>query len=268
LNRRITTTMSEPKSNGYDQIQIGGGDTAQPINLRSRLRLLESRISFYGKKVIDCGCGAGGYVMEFLRMGADAYGIEYSEEKVARFKESGRDLDRVRVGDLQRMDFPDDTFDFALLNEVLEHVPDERKGLAEVWRILRRNGTLVIFSPNRLYPFETHGITPKWNRKPVAPHRTLLVPYIPLPLGKHLFDYHARNYFPGQLRRLVAGAGFRIVHRTYIWQSFENISGSQADWIRALRPGLRKVSSVLQRTPLLRSFGVSQVIFAVKPERS
>jgi len=258
--------MSERSPAGYDRIQIAGGDTAQPMSLAKRLRLLQKHYSFSGLKVIDCGCGAGGYVMEFLKLGADACGIEFSEEKVNQFKAAGKEPDRVKVGDLQRMDFPDRTFDFALLNEVLEHVPDDRRALAEVFRILKPHGTLAVFSPNRLYPFETHGVTCRLTDKPLPPHWTPFVPYVPLFIGKHFFSYWARNYFPGELRRLLEAAGFQIVHRTYFWQTFENISGRQPGWMWVMRPALRKAATLLERTPVLRRMGVSQVILAARPE--
>ena len=260
--------MSERSPDGYGPIRIAGGDTTQPIIMARRLRLLQKHYSFSGRKVIDCGCGAGGYVMEFLKLGADARGIEFSEEKVNQFKAAGKEPDRVNVGDLQRMDFPDRTFEFALLNDVLEHVPEDHRALSEIFRILKPLGMLAVISPNRLYPFETHGVTCRLTHKALAPHWTPLVPYVPLFIGRHLFSYHARNYFPGELRRLIAAAGFQIVHRTYFWQTFENVTGQQPGWVRVMRPALRKAATLLERTPVLRRIGVSQVILAVRPGTS
>jgi hypothetical protein len=52
------------------------------------------------------------------------------------------------------------------------------------------------------------------------------VPYVPLRLGKKVFTYWARNYWPGELRRLVRRAGFTIVATDYVWQTFEAIPGT------------------------------------------
>ena len=41
---------------------------------------------------------------------------------------------------------------------MIEHVADDRETLREVARVLAPGGTCVIYAPNRLYPFETHGI--------------------------------------------------------------------------------------------------------------
>jgi predicted N-acetyltransferase YhbS len=88
------------------------------------------------------------------------------------------------------------------------------------------------------------------------------VPYVPIRIGKRWFRYWARNYWPGELRRLVARAGFTVVDRTFVWQTFENISGQQPGWISRSRFALRAVANLLERTPGLRVFGVSQAILA------
>jgi hypothetical protein len=90
------------------------------------------------------------------------------------------------------------------------------------------------------------------------------IPYVPLGVGKLFFDYWARNYWPRELRRLVREAGFTIETLGYIWQTFENISGSQPVWIQKSRPLFRAVAAVCERTPVLRRFGVSQVIVGLK----
>ncbi len=252
------------RATGYSEIAVGGGDTDQPLSLRKRLDLIARHVALPGRRVLDCGCGAGAYVLAFLALGADAQGLEYSAEKVAQFQRLGRHPDRVRQGDLERIPLADQSFDFALLNEVLEHVPNDARAVAEVFRVLKPGGNLAVFSPNRLYPFETHGITLAKSGRVLPPYFPL-IPYVPLPLGRRLFRFHARNYFPGELRRLLEGAGFQIVHRTWLWQTFENISGRQPALIRCSRPVLRAVANTCERLPGLRRFGVSQVLIARKP---
>ena len=58
----------------------------------------------------------------------------------------------------EHLPFADGTFDAVLLNEVIEHVRDDAATLREACRVARPGGNVVIFAPNRLYPFETHGV--------------------------------------------------------------------------------------------------------------
>lgn len=245
-------------------IAIGGGDTDKALNLQKRLDLIRQRVALRGRRALDCGCGAGAYVTALLAMGADAHGIEYSAEKVAQFRRREPASDRVQQGDLERLPHPDESFDFALLNEVIEHVPDEVRALREVYRVLKPGGTLAVFAPNRLFPFETHGITLRRSGR-VLPPAFPFIPYVPLGLGRRVFEFHARNYWPWELRQLLTAVGFRVIHRTWLWQTFENVSGRQPAFIRWIRPFLRAIAWFGERVPLLRGLGVSQVLFVVKP---
>jgi SAM-dependent methyltransferase len=245
------------------EIQVAGGDTATPLNLQKRIdRICAAAGTVHGKRAIDCGCGAGEYVRALTALGADAWGIEYSAEKVGEaVRLGGLPEGRVAVGDIENIDFPDDHFDIALVNETLEHVPRDDRGIREVHRILKPGGLALIFSPNRLYPFETHGVSLRSGTK--VPHYIPFVPYVPVRLG--VFEYWARNYWPWELRGLVRAGGFSIESWGYVWQTFENISGNQPRLIAAFRPLLRTIASALEVTPGLRAFGVSQLIVARKP---
>jgi len=94
------------------------------------------------------------------------------------------------------------TFDVVLLNEVLEYVPNDDIVLQESYRILRGGGALIVFSPNRLFPFEIHGIFARKSNYKI-PHYIQFIPYIPLRIGKYFFQYWARNYYPWELRKKI-----------------------------------------------------------------
>src|SRR3989304_5032789 len=84
----------------------------------------------------------------------------------------------------ERLPYASAAFDLVLSHEVLEHVPDDRRTVEEILRVLRPGGRLVLFTPNRGYPFETHGIF--WRGR----YR-----FGNIPLG---------NYLPGPLRQRLA----------------------------------------------------------------
>jgi SAM-dependent methyltransferase len=237
-------------------IEPAGGDTATPLNLSKRLAYIAAHIErVAGSRFVDCGCGGGEYVASLI------------ESAKLRAAASGRAGARLARGDIQHLPLPTSVFDLALVNEVLEHVPDDLEGLREVHRVLRPGGHVVVFSPNRLYPFETHGVFLKRSERRLS-HATPFVPWVPLALGRHVFRYWARNYWPWELRRLVRKAGFEIVSTGYVWQTFENISGHQPGWMRRLSRVLRGLSGALERVPGVRAFGVSQALVARRPARS
>jgi SAM-dependent methyltransferase len=246
-------------------IKPAGADTAKPINLRKRIDLVEAIAGpLAGLRIIDCGCGAGDYVAGLAARGADAIGFEYQAEKVLG-PESKAQSDALSIADIERIPFGDETFDVAIVNEVLEHVPDDLAGLREVHRILRPGGRLIVFSPNRLYPFETHGVHLRGSDRRLS-HAVPLIPYLPLPIGRLFFRYWARNYWPWQLRGLIRNAGFEVSGSGFVWQTFENISGQQPGWIRAIRPQLRALFDACEGIPGIMSLGASQVIYARRRE--
>ncbi|MEO0795366.1 MAG: methyltransferase domain-containing protein [Verrucomicrobiota bacterium] len=252
-------------------IAIAGGDTAKPLNLLKRLSILQKHCDGVdAPRFLDGGCGAGDYVKACHSLGWQAKGIEFLPEKVERARAKGLGPETVQQGDLEALPFDDGEFEILLLNEVLEHVPDDRSALVETHRVLAKGGRLFVFSPNRLYPFESHGVFLKSNA-PLKPETrkslpvwTPFVPYLPLPIGERFLDYWARNYWPWQLRKMIREAGFEIVELTYVWQTFEGISGDQSGWLQKLRPTLRKVSQSAESIPGVRCFGVSQFIYARK----
>lgn len=249
----------------YDNIRVAGGDTAQPLAMEKRLRIIRQVAGKSQGRFLDCGCGAGEYVFALTQSeGFDACGLEFDEAKVRKAQSHPLYGSRVSQGNLERLAFPDSCFAYALLNEVLEHVPDERRALKEIFRILTPGGLLFVFSPNRWFPFETHGIAWKHGGKKI-PHWVPFIPYIPLGLGTKFFSYWARNYWPRELSALLRAAGFVILHRDFIWLTFENISNRQPRLIAFFRPMLRCFANCCEHVPLLQRLGVSQVVVCRKP---
>jgi SAM-dependent methyltransferase len=248
----------------YAEIAIGGGDTDAPENLAKRAALILSYLPDDPCRFLDCGCGSGGYIVTLSRRHAiDAYGIEFESEKVAKAHARGLDKSRVLQGDIEDLPHTSGSFDAVLLNEVLEHVPDQHRGLDEVHRVLRPGGLLFVFSPNRRFPFETHGVISKRTGRSL-PHYVPFIPWLPLSFGQRWFHYPARNYWPGELCKLVQGHDFRLVTRNWVWQTFENISGNQPRWIRRAAGPLRMMARILERVPLVRTLASSQFLLFEK----
>jgi GT2 family glycosyltransferase/SAM-dependent methyltransferase len=107
-----------------------------------------------GKEVLDAGCGVGYGSLLLARAGARrVVGIDASAEAVedARFR-AGSGAEFVE-GDIQDLPFAAYSFDVVVCFEAIEHVDDGERALAELKRVLRPDGVLIISSPNRgVYP--------------------------------------------------------------------------------------------------------------------
>lgn len=62
----------------------------------------------------------------------------------------------IRRLDVTAIDFPDDAFDLIVINHVLEHVPDDRRAIAELRRVLRPTGVAIMQHPREETMVETY----------------------------------------------------------------------------------------------------------------
>jgi ubiquinone/menaquinone biosynthesis C-methylase UbiE len=109
-----------------------------------------------GKRVLEVGCGAGYDAYEFCRNGASYTGIDITPENIERAKKHldlfGLSGD-IRLGDAEKLDFPDRSFDVVFSNGVLHHTPDIHKSFDEIFRILRPQGEfwLTLYHKNSVF---------------------------------------------------------------------------------------------------------------------
>jgi ubiquinone/menaquinone biosynthesis C-methylase UbiE len=248
----------------FNEIKIGGGDTGKWINVSRRINLINSYSNLKDKFILDCGCGSGDYLLSFFNYSEKVFGIEYSEKKVEKFKSFGISVANVVQGNIEDMPFDHQKFDLVLLNEVLEHIPNQEKALKEIYRVLKKDGVLIVMAPNRFYPFETHSIIHK-SKNWAVPHYIPFIPFIPVKVGGIFFKYVARNYFSWELKKLINENGFKITKHTYICQTFEGIGGLENHFYMLLRPFLRKIFFIMEKIPFLKKFVcATQVIFSKK----
>jgi ubiquinone/menaquinone biosynthesis C-methylase UbiE len=109
-----------------------------------------------GTRVLDAGCGRGEVLLECAARGAEVAGADYAEAAVEITRETlaGVEGADVRRADLTDLPWPDDSFDRALLGDVIEHIDRDQAPLvlAELRRVLRPGGSLLVHtSPNRLF---------------------------------------------------------------------------------------------------------------------
>jgi SAM-dependent methyltransferase len=137
-------------------------------------------------RILDCGCGTGANLEMLSRFGP-AFGFDLSPVGLRIGRAAGRT--RLAQASVTRVPFPDDAFDLVTSFDVLYSLeqPDERAAVAEMFRLTRPGGYVLIN-----------------------------VAAMDLLRGDHsVLSREVRRYSSGTLRRLVAGAGFTIVRLTY-----------------------------------------------------
>jgi SAM-dependent methyltransferase len=195
--------------------------------------------------VFDNGCGIGQYVAHLTPLGGRVFGLEYDFEQVQQAKTRG---DKLFQGAGEYLPFLDNSFDLILSHEVIEHVQDDRKAVHEMVRTLKPCGRIVLFCPNRGYPFETHGIY--WQGKYRFGNKPF-VNWLPTPIRDRLAP-HVRAYTVQGLRKLFEGLPVRFITRTIIFGAYDNIIARFGPLGRILRAVLQG----LEKTPV-RRFGLS-----------
>lgn len=114
-----------------------------------------------GTKVIDVGCGAGRHSFEAYRRGADVIAFDQNAEELADVDTMLQAMGaageapksakaQVVVGDALALPYPDASFDSVIASEILEHIPDDERAIAELARVLKPGGTLSVTVPRWL----------------------------------------------------------------------------------------------------------------------
>ncbi len=213
-----------------------------------RFQMVRRWTTLAGRRVLDVGCGVGMYTAAFLRETPHVFGIEIEHERALEARERTAGIVQSPG---ERLPFPNAAFDVVFSHEVLEHVTDDHACVIEMVRVTRPSGRIVVFVPNRLYPFETHGVF--WRgryRFGNAP----LVNWLPTMLRDRLAP-HVRAYTAGGLRRLFDGLPVRVVHHTQVFPGYDNVVARAP----ALGKGLRAITYALERTPF-RAFALSHLL--------
>ncbi len=203
-----------------------------------------------GERVLDIGCGIGSYVEKLQALDAQAFGIDVDLDKLL-FARCNKGLDSVVLSPSEMIAFPNNTFDLVLLHEVIEHVRDDRETIRESARITRPGGLIIVFAPNRLFPFETHGAY--FGQRYVFGNIPL-IGYLPDSVRQR-FAPHVRAYRSAQLRSLFEDLPGRILVHSQVYPGYDKIAKGHANAARLLRG----VTYSLENTPL-RAFGLSHFL--------
>ncbi len=146
-------------------------ETLQKALYAQRVRMVESAAGTTRGRVLDVGCGRGLLLEAFRRRGWQPQGTELSDQ-AARYAREVAGIP-VETGRLEEIGFPENYFDAVTMWHVLEHVHDPRVLLAEVSRILKPGGVLLVGVPN-FSGLEARVFRDKWFHLDVPRHVTHL----------------------------------------------------------------------------------------------
>jgi ubiquinone/menaquinone biosynthesis C-methylase UbiE len=108
---------------------------------------------YRGKKVLEIGVGAGTDFLQWVRAGADTFGVDLTEAAIEmtsrRLAQYGLKCCELRVADAENLPFADGFFDLVYSWGVLHHTPDTVRAIEEIIRVTRPGGTIKLMLYNR-----------------------------------------------------------------------------------------------------------------------
>ena len=189
------------------------------------MTLWPGRLILRGDRLLDIGCGDGAYTIRLAGGFNRVDAIDVQAGPLALFAdriEGSLAARCITIAEMSaaKLDYPDDTFDLVTSIEVLEHITELDQALKEIGRVLKPGGRFAFTTPNRWFPFETHGVIYRGRR--YAPARAPFVTWI-APLHRRLAD--ARTFTSTELRERLITAGLSTRSVDYIMPPFDRSFG-------------------------------------------
>jgi len=135
-------------------------------------------------RILDVGCGTGAN-LEMLGEFGEAEGVDVSNDALLFCRQRG--LEKVRLGEAEKLPYDDESFDLVTGLDVVEHLDDDLAGLREMRRVLKPDGRAFLFVPAFMF---------LWGVQDDISH-------------------HRRRYTMSELRAVVRKAGFEIERTTF-----------------------------------------------------
>lgn len=155
-------------SSRYDRANtvLSGG-----IHHRWRRRAVRASAARPGETVLDCATGTGDLAIAFRKavgLSGRVTGIDFVPEMIELARRKAPEIE-FEVGDVTALRFPDASFDVASISFGIRNVSDPARGIAEMTRVLRSGGRLIILEfgqpPNRafrsLYDWYRRAVLPR-----------------------------------------------------------------------------------------------------------
>ncbi|MFH1369613.1 MAG: class I SAM-dependent methyltransferase [Elusimicrobiota bacterium] len=178
-----------------DELYVSQAD-AREKTFKDYIRLVDSYVPKKGK-ILDVGAAAGFFLKAARDDGWDVHGTELSQW-LSDYGNKRYNLD-IKPGLLKDIHFPDSHFDAVTMWDVLEHTSDPSSELAEINRILKPGGVLIINYPDIGVPLSRLAGRKWW-----------------FLLSGHLY-YFDRN----SMKKILVKTGFEVIKSKMHFQGME-----------------------------------------------
>lgn len=182
-----------------DLVHVRLADAAYEARRLARLERALGR-PVRGLRLLNLGCGTGGFNVAAEAAGALVWGVDVDPEAVA-IAQARASSGRIARAAAESLPFRDASFDLVYCVSTLEHVADSTRALGEAVRVLRSAGILYLHTPSRWSCFESH-------------YKLFWIPGLPKWLGRAYLA--ARGRPPGFLETLsltTVGECTRVLRR-------------------------------------------------------
>lgn len=228
---------------------FGASAATDGRNVQERLRAFETLCPFPKGLAVDLGCGRGAYVLELANRFERVIGVDVLPAALdyARLNVPGNV--EFRCAPLETIPMESDSVDVAFVVEVLDHVNDVGRSIAELKRVLKPGAKAYVSVPNAMFPLEIHPI--KIGGRFFHPWFFPLLNWMPF----HDALATARIFHRRKLRRIFERSGLRVVASNYFIVPLEHR-------FKFMRP----ILAALGQTPLKPLISVS-LVFALEKGR-
>lgn len=127
--------------------QKNSGNLADSLRIKHMTGII-NRLNLEESNILDIGCHDGTFLSLVKNRNNNFYGIEANDWGVEKSREKGIEIRQFFFDDKANLPYEDNFFDIVVAGEIIEHIFDTDFFLAEIRRVLKPEGKLLISTPN------------------------------------------------------------------------------------------------------------------------